>query len=165
MSKWVYLLSDASSETVKRGSKKRPHLLRPLLSARKNTASSSLGEEIIPPSLTHSQSANVTGVWACVCVCVCVKMPDGWWHETLFHVWLCLVSWGGVCVCVCGRNGCAQREINSAKLIGLRLKMREQAGCRWAHTHMQTSCLWRTHSYLPYTPVCLQYVCVVTSVF
>ncbi len=34
------------------------------------------------------------------------------------------------CVIVCARNGCAQREINSAKLIGLRLKMREQAGCR-----------------------------------
>ncbi len=89
----VYLQSDTSSEM--RGW----NLLRPLLSARENTASSSLGEEIIPPSFTHSQSANVTGVWACVCV----KMPDGWWHETLFHVWLCLVSWGGewVCDCVC----------------------------------------------------------------
>lgn len=105
----MYLLLDTSSETVKRGSKKHPHLLRPLLSARKNTASSSLGEEIIPPSLTHSQSANVTGVWACVYVCVLrCQMDGGMRHYFMFDCALCRVC---VCVCVVGTAVHSERLI------------------------------------------------------
>ncbi len=152
----VYLQSDTSSEMRgwKTSSSPPPFAFRP----REHS-------KFFIRRGNHSPIFHTLPICKChrgVGMCVCVKMPDGWWHETLFHVWLCLVAWRRVCVSVCvrARNGCAQREINSAKLIGLRLKMREQAGCRWAgtHTHMQTSCLWRTHSYLPYTPDCLQCV-------
>ncbi len=95
----------------------------------------------------------------CVCVLRC-QMDGGMRHYFMFD---CALSRGGECVCecVCARNGCAQREINSAKLIGLRLKMREQAGCRWAaHTHTCKPPACDAHTLICHTPLIVCSVCV-----